>query len=702
MPATAPSASALFEDGLGKRHFTTGPAGEPLDVLVLSEDLRSVPGFEAALRARPAPLATFQHPSVTRVRGLVRLAKGQRLGIVSDHVDGIRLSELLAVAERGLIPLPFDAARWIAGELVSSLAAFHAALPEMCHGAIAPERIIITPDGAMVVADYVLGAALEQLRFSPERHWKDLRVALPPTAEHPRFDERTDLVQAGAVTLALILGRPLRDAEDPAVNPALLADARALSAAGDLAPLPTAFRAWLSRMLQVVPQQSFASFADAATDLHGHTALAEGTSGREAFTRFLAACSTAMIDAPPARASLPAAASGSAGSAPETPAVPATTPAPAAQQATPEPQASVATQKVSSPPPIGPSDPAPMLAIAAEADDAPMDRDDATEGFFAVVKSHARALAIAAAALVVMSLAGVAAHMYASAAPPDAAGGTLIVTTDPAGAPVVIDGRQRGVTPVTLTMAAGEHVMVLGNTAPRTVHLRIAPGAQVSQFYQLPHAAPVVGELQVRSDPVGARVSVDGEAHGVTPVTVGGLVPGPHVVLLENDLGSVKEDVQIEAGATASLVVPMTAPKGAPLSGWISVESPGDVQLFENQQLLGSNRIDRIMLPVGRHDLEIVNDALGFRSAKSVQITAGQVTRIAVDWPTGSLALNALPWADVWLDGQRIGQTPMANIPVPIGVHDIVFRHPELGERRFKATVTVGATARLSADLRKK
>jgi hypothetical protein len=316
----------------------------------------------------------------------------------------------------------------------------------------------------------------------------------------------------------------------------------------------------------------------------------------------------------------------------------------------------------------------------------------------AVVKRHARAFGIGAAALVVMSLAGVAAHMYASTPSTVAATGTLVVTTDPVGAPVVIDGRQSGNTPVTLALPAGDHVMVLGSGDGRTVHLKIAPGAQVSQFYQLRDAArPVFGQLQVRSDPPGAKVSVDGTSRGVAPVTVDSLAPGTHVVQLENELGAVKEN-----GGTASLLVPMTAPKGAQLYGWITIDSPGDVQLFENQQLLGNNKIDRIMLPVGRHDLQIVNDGLGFRSSRSVEIAAGQVTHVKVDWPMGTLALNALPWADAWVDGQRVGQTPMANIQVPIGVHEIVFRHPELGEQHFKTTVTFGVPARVSVDLRKK
>jgi hypothetical protein len=66
------------------------------------------------------------------------------------------------------------------------------------------------------------------------------------------------------------------------------------------------------------------------------------------------------------------------------------------------------------------------------------------------------------------------------------------------------------------------------------------------------------------------------------------------------------------------------------------------------------------------------------------------------------MALNAQPWADVWIDGERIGETPIGNVAVPIGPHEVVFRHPELGEHVVRATVTLTAPTRLSVDLRKR
>jgi serine/threonine-protein kinase len=78
------------------------------------------------------------------------------------------------------------------------------------------------------------------------------------------------------------------------------------------------------------------------------------------------------------------------------------------------------------------------------------------------------------------------------------------------------------------------------------------------------------------------------------------------------------------------------------------------------------------------------------------------VTPLKVEWPKGIISINALPWADVWIDGDRIGETPIGNLSLPIGPHEITFRHPELGEQRYATTVSLKAPARVSVDLRKK
>ena len=119
----------------------------------------------------------------------------------------------------------------------------------------------------------------------------------------------------------------------------------------------------------------------------------------------------------------------------------------------------------------------------------------------------------------------------------------------------------------------------------------------------------------------------------------------------------------VEAGTTASLVAQLPGRPSGPASGWISVTTPKSVQLFEDGRLLGSSDTERLMVSAGTHQLDIVNDAIGYRNTRTVQVTAGKVSTINVEFPKGTIALNAIPWADVWIDGEKVGETPIGNLP---------------------------------------
>ena len=281
--------------------------------------------------------------------------------------------------------------------------------------------------------------------------------------------------------------------------------------------------------------------------------------------------------------------------------------------------------------------------------------------------------------------------------------GTLTIATRPPGSDVLIDGERRGATPLTLALTPGVHSLIIrSGSDERVVPLTIAPGAEVTQYYEMKAAEPValVGRLSVVTDPPGARVTVDGRPRGVSPVTVADLTAEDHKVSVTNDAGSVERTVAIAAGGTASVMFSLPKISG-PVGGWLSISAPFDVEVVENDDVIGTSGTSRIMLAAGRHDIVLTNRSLGYQESRRIEVAAGKTIAVRVDPPKVSVSVNARPWAEIVLDGTSVGQTPIANLSVTVGPHEMVFRHPQLGERKQTIVVSAKGPNRIAVDLTK-
>ena len=127
----------------------------------------------------------------------------------------------------------------------------------------------------------------------------------------PRFDHRADVTGVGLVALALVLGRPLHQAEFPNHLPTLLNEARERTALGEEQPLSPPLRDWLARALQLDTRRAFASAPEALTALEEIVAddsmyVAAPVALETFLSRYIAALLELPVD-PMSRARTPAA-----------------------------------------------------------------------------------------------------------------------------------------------------------------------------------------------------------------------------------------------------------------------------------------------------------------------------------------------------------------------------------------------------------
>jgi serine/threonine-protein kinase len=151
----------------------------------------------------------------------------------------------------------------------------------------------------------------------------------------------------------------------------------------------------------------------------------------------------------------------------------------------------------------------------------------------------------------------------------------------------------------------------------------------------------------VRSTPPGARVFLDGREYGRTPVTIGSLARGGHIVRVMGE-GFVADERQVtitpaqrthsitvrlspeRSPAAASAVQPaLPAAGGQRGAGQLTVESrPAGAQVFIDGQLVGITPLSLAEVPAGDHALHLDYD--GYRRwSAAIKIVASQPHRVA-------------------------------------------------------------------------
>ena len=135
---------------------------------------------------------------------------------------------------------------------------------------------------------------------------------------------------------------------------------------------------------------------------------------------------------------------------------------------------------------------------------------------------------------------------------------------------------------------------------------------------------------------------------------------------------------------------------GSLRQGGIRLVSPIELTVLEGDRCLGSSA-GPIFATAGTHQLELVNSTLGYSVRQTVTFPAGQIGTLSVSVPNGRLSANCQPgWAELYIDQKLIGETPMANISLPPGQHEVLFRHPKLGDHRETVIVRPDTLTRVA------
>jgi hypothetical protein len=269
--------------------------------------------------------------------------------------------------------------------------------------------------------------------------------------------------------------------------------------------------------------------------------------------------------------------------------------------------------------------------------------------------------------------------------------GTAVIESTPTGSDVSIDGKPAGKTPFSTDLAAGPHVLEFRRRSlTRTLEIDVAAGESTTS--KLDWNAKPIGKLIVESEPTGARVVVDGKMRGSTPLTLADLSVGSHTVTIESDKGSVRRTVSVTSGRETTISETI-------FSGFLKVFAPFEVTVSEGTRGLRLDDHSQVMLAPGPHELRFESKEFGYHDTRKVDIEPGKTASLTLTPDGSKLSVTATVPAEVLVDGQHVGDTPLNDQPIALGTRDIVVKSPA-GERHFSQTVTT-KPVRLEVDFSK-
>jgi hypothetical protein len=157
--------------------------------------------------------------------------------------------------------------------------------------------------------------------------------------------------------------------------------------------------------------------------------------------------------------------------------------------------------------------------------------------------------------------------------------------------------------------------------------------------------------------------------------------------------------------AATAAARPAPQPAAAPRSVGSVGSGPAMVTVFSRIPLdvyfegkrIGTTDDGQLLVPPGAHRFELVSRRYAYRGDLTLTLEPGQMVTHTVSLPSGVLRVRGAAGTEVWVEGERIGALPIADVSVPIGTREVVFRHPQHGERRQVIEVGAAAPAEISA-----
>jgi len=265
--------------------------------------------------------------------------------------------------------------------------------------------------------------------------------------------------------------------------------------------------------------------------------------------------------------------------------------------------------------------------------------------------------------------------------------GTLKISSIPSQASIYINGEYEGETPLTLDVEAGTYTIRISKADYQdyTTTITVEPGETKTINAKL---TPAFGYLTIESSPAWAKVYVDGSYIGRTPIRDYKLSVGEHKIeIKKEDYRDYSTTVTIEPGKTATVSANL-----AQKTGMLKITSePSGAKVYVDGSYKGTAPLTLTLTP-GTYEVKVVKEDYEPYTQR-ITLSAGESKTINAQLKALFGFLNVycnVQGAEVYLDGKKIGETPLKGYKLSTGGHKVEIKKE--GYQIFTQTITIEPT----------
>ncbi|MCA9518230.1 MAG: PEGA domain-containing protein [Myxococcales bacterium] len=278
--------------------------------------------------------------------------------------------------------------------------------------------------------------------------------------------------------------------------------------------------------------------------------------------------------------------------------------------------------------------------------------------------------------------------------------GEALVTSNPSGGEVRVNGAPKGKTPMVVEgLTPGQYLVEvsLAGYVGFSQNVVVESGKRTVIDAQLVAQKGDLGEVKVITTTPGLMVYLDGESLGAAPVTKSDVKPGVHILEGKSaDGGSTSQNVEVKAGETVVVRLDTNAPAADKARVRVFSSVPG-AQVDIDGVKKGPSPFVADGLDPGTHFVTVT--ANGFSTwTQTVTLKAGDNEVIAELGQSGRVDIRVKSGqeADIFVNGKAIGRTPYTG-ELPVGTHNVLLQRGDGKTEEFRIAVGPDRIVKISA-----